>query len=94
MPEQVDPCLVLSIANLFLYLLTGILLNDLRKNPSPTRLGLLEAMRRLLKPMPMRFELVFYKILVERFGRELLILVGGYQLKASNPYILWLSSTR
>jgi len=75
MPEKEELCLLLPMINLFLLLLIGILLSDLRKNPSPINLGWLEAGRRLLHPVSLRIELVFYKILAERFGRELLISV-------------------
>lgn len=75
MPDQVTPRLVLLTISLFLYLLIRKLSKDLRENPSPINLGWFEAGRRLLHPASPRIELAFYKILVERFGRELLIFV-------------------
>lgn len=85
MTTQANPGLVLLTVNLCLYWLIGFLLCDLMKHSTVINLSLKEAILRLMQPMPLKIELVFYQVLLARFGREILISI----LTSIAFYITW-----
>ena len=62
-------------------LVAGWLIKDSITFPSEIRLGLWEAIRRILQPEPLSLQWAFVKVLAKHFGREILaILLICYSL--------------